>query len=177
MLKWCKRDGWGVRERVVDAQLKLGNYHSVLKVCSKYLGETEAKINAGKDDKSPGICYGRVLAAVNLQMDSTASEWLKFAIKSRPLIAKILLTDKPSPTELTYNTTRGAYNEAYNYWFEIAEEWWKSAEAMELLRSHEYLADETIENHKRRWELPCRKKCVSHSQKFTAGPIDTAIAI
>ncbi|MGB3207347.1 MAG: hypothetical protein WBB28_20365 [Crinalium sp.] len=151
LLNWCYRDGSGVRERVVEAQLKLGDYQGALEVCSKYLDETQTNFENKLDDTSPGIRYGRVLAAINLEMKE-AQKWLKAAIETRPLIAKIILTDEPSPIKIhDYYVTSNGYNEAYYYWLDMEEEWRKCPKAMKLLRSHSHLADEAIEHHKQIW--------------------------
>lgn len=142
MIAVCPSDNMGLRDFCICSGLKLGKYREILKLCELFQSpsfeeedeedEQEELVDeyycsdSDRETTDPTVMNGRIIALWrSLSSQSPLNYWLEIAIKRSPLVAEILLLDKPLPpldSNLESYTSGGA-DEAYLYWQRFGEFW------------------------------------------------------
>ncbi len=116
-------DNQGVRELLCSCHFQLGDYGSVLELCSKY-----------KDDGMPAITFGRALALFKTGRVDEARRALRGAVKYGGNIAIEIMAKKHRKLRDRFSTyTVGSRREAELYWDEFGPYW--DERAVEFVRS------------------------------------------
>lgn len=129
LLKFDPEDHQGCRLSATGCYFKLGMLDKILELGKAY-----------KDDASPEIIYGQVLAYLMLGKHREAETYLKEALEYSPNVAKQILDKNHTKPKTEHGMegyiSMGGEDEAYLYWMEFGEYWDKTSNAIEFVRSH-----------------------------------------
>ena len=92
VLEYNPNDNQGVRALAIEANLLMGNYRKILKICKFY-----------PEDTMPDTLYGKFVAYYRLGQKDKAAEILKEANKILPNVPKELLKEKHKEIVITFH--------------------------------------------------------------------------